>query len=342
MRFGRSLRSAFWRARVEDEVDTELEFHVEMRIRELVDEGMAPAQAREAALRRFGNIDKVNATCRDIGRRRDRDMRRTEYLSELKQDVTFAFRHLLKNPGFTIVAVLTLALGIGATTAIFSAVQAVVLRPLPVPEPERLFAIYETWKDRNGNVSGGNFTDAVAANTMFSEMTAIQYSSFNLSDAGGAERVIGARATASFWRLFDVAPEIGRVFVADEDQPGREDVVVLSHRLWRERFGQDRSIVGRQVRLNGRPYEVIGVMPASFDFTVDSEQLWVPVAFTPERKAQHDEHFLTIYGRLRDGVSAEQAQAELTRTAAGAREEFPARERGAWPDAQAVHDRVGR
>ena len=342
MRFGRSLRSAFWRARVEDEVDTELEFHVEMRIRELVDEGMAPAQAREAALRRFGNIDKVNATCRDIGRRRDRDMRRIEYLSELKQDVTFAFRHLLKNPGFTIVAVLTLALGIGATTAIFSAVQAVVLRPLPVPEPERLFAIYETWKDRNGNVSGGNFTDAVAANTMFSEMTAIQYSSFNLSDTGGAERVIGARATASFWRLFNVAPEIGRVFVADEDQPGREDVVVLSHRLWRERFGQDRSIVGRQVRLNGRSYEVLGVMPASFDFTVDSEQLWVPVAFTPERKAQHDEHFLTIYGRLRDGVSAEQAQAELTRTAAGAGEEFPARERGAWPDAQAVHDRVGR
>ena len=220
MRFGRSLRSAFWRARVEDEVDTELEFHVEMRIRELVDEGMTPAQAREAALRRFGNIDKVNATCRDIGRRRDRDMRRIEYLSELKQDVTFAFRHLLKNPGFTIVAVLTLALGIGATTAIFSAVQAVVLRPLPVPEPERLFAIYETWKDRNGNVSGGNFTDAVAANTMFSDMTAIQYSSFNLSDTAGAERIIGARATASFWKVFGVAPAIGRVFVADEDQTG--------------------------------------------------------------------------------------------------------------------------
>ena len=132
------------------------------------------------------------------------------------------------------------------------------------------------------------------------------------------------------------------MFAADEDQPGREYVVVLSHRLWRERFGEDRSIVGREVRLNGRPYEVIGVMPASFDFTDDSEQLWVPIAFTPERKAQHDEHFLVIYGRLRDGVSADQAQAELARTAAGAREEFPARELRTWPDALADHDRAGR
>ena len=248
MKFGRSLRSAFWRDRVEDEVDSELEFHVEMRVREFVSQGMTPADARQLAIRRFGDIHRVNAACRDIGRRRHRDMRRTEYLSELKQDVTFALRHLLKNPAFTIVAVLTLALGIGATTAIFSAVQAVVLRPLPVPAPERLFAVYETWKDRSGNISAGNFTDAVAANTMFSDMTAIQSSSFNLSDTAGAERIIGARATASFWKVFGVAPVLGRVFVADEDQPGREHVVVLSDRLWRERFGEDRSIVGRQVQ----------------------------------------------------------------------------------------------
>jgi predicted permease len=323
MKFGRSLRSAFWRGRVEDEVDTELEFHVEMRMREFVNQGMTLAQARELAIRRFGDIDKVNAACRDIGRRRYRDMRRTEYFSELKQDVTFACRHLLKNPAFTIVAVLTLALGIGAITAIFSAVQAVVLRPLPVPEPERIFAIYETWQDRRGNVSGGNFTDALAANTTFSDMTAIQYSSFNLSDSEGAERIIGARATASFWSVFGVAPSIGRVFGAEEDQPGREHVVVLSHRLWRERFLGDQSVIGRQVRLNGRPYEVIGVMPASFDFTDQSEQLWVPIAFTPERKATHDEHFLTIYGRLRDGVSPDHALAELGRTAEALEQNFP-------------------
>jgi predicted permease len=323
MKFGRTFRSAFWRGRVDDEVASEFEFHVEMRMRELVAGGMNPAQAREEAIRRFGNIDRVSATCRDIGRRRNSDMRRTEYLSELKQDVMFAFRHLFKNPGFTIVAVLTLALGIGATTAIFSAVRAVVLRPLPVPQPERIFAISETWRDRNGNVSAGNFTDAVAANTAFSDMTAIQYSSFNITDNASADRVIGARTTASFWKVFAVSPAMGRVFGTQEDQPGHERVVVLSHRLWRDRFGADPTVVGRQTRLNGTPYEIIGVMPSSFDFTEDSEQLWVPIAFTPERKAMHDEHFLTVYGRLRDGVSPDQALAELGRTARVLEQNFP-------------------
>ena len=143
MKFGQRLRSRFWRARVEDEVDAELSFHVEMRARELVEQGMHPADAREAAIRRFGDINRVNATCRAIGRQRDHDMRRTEYFSELSQDVSFACRQLLANPGFTIVSVLTLALGIGATTAIFSAVQSVVLRPLPFPAPDRLVSVYE-------------------------------------------------------------------------------------------------------------------------------------------------------------------------------------------------------
>ena len=144
MKFGQRLRSRFWRARVEDEVDAELSFHVEMRARELVEQGMHPADAREAAIRRFGDINRVNATCRAIGRQRDHDMRRTEYFSELTQDVSFACRQLLANPGFTIVSVLTLALGIGATTAIFSAVQSVVLRPLPFPQPDRLVSVYES------------------------------------------------------------------------------------------------------------------------------------------------------------------------------------------------------
>ena len=142
MTFGRRLRSRVWRGTVEDEVDAELEFHVDMRARELEARGMSPGDAREAAVRRFGDIERVNATCRSIGKQRDRGMRRTEYLTELAQDLTFATRQLLHHPGFTIVALLTLALGIGATAAIFSAVQAVVLRPLPVPEPSRILAVY--------------------------------------------------------------------------------------------------------------------------------------------------------------------------------------------------------
>jgi putative ABC transport system permease protein len=323
MRFGRSLRSRLWRGSLDEEVETELDFHVEMRTREYVAAGMDPAAARDAAVRRFGNLSRVNQTCRQIGRRRDQDMRRTEYLSELTQDVMFACRQLLKSPGFSSVAILTLALGIGATSAIFSAVHAVVLRPLPVPNPDRIVAVYELFRNNRGNVSAGNYVDAVAASTSFSHTTAIQYSSFNVGDSADAERVIGARTTVGFFGVFATPPALGRVYSVEEDQPGREQVVVLSHRLWTRRFGSDPQVVGRQVRLSGRPYEVIGVMPPSFDFTDQTEELWVPIAWTAERKATHDEHAFQIYGRLKAGVPVGQAESELARFAGDLRTRFP-------------------
>ncbi len=323
MKFGRSLRSRFWRGSLQEEVDNELDFHVEMRTREYIAAGMDPAAARDAAVRRFGDLSRVNQTCRQIGRRRDQDMRRTEYLSELMQDVTFACRQLLKAPGFSIIAILTLALGIGATSAIFSAVHAVVLRPLPVPDPDRLVAVYEFWRNNNGSMSAGNYVDAVAQSTSFSHTTAILYSSFNLGDSADAERIIGARTTAGFFGVFATPPALGRVYSVEEDQPGREQVVVLSHRLWTRRFGSDRQVVGRQIRMSGRPYEVIGVMPPSFDFTNQTEELWVPIAWTAERKAMHDEHTFQIYARLKAGVPAGQAASELAGFAADLRKRFP-------------------
>jgi predicted permease len=323
MKFGKSLRSRFWRASLEEEVDTELDFHVEMRTREYIASGMDPAAARRAAVHRFGDLNRVNKTCRRIGRQRDQEMRRTEYLSELTQDVTFACRQLLKSPGFSIVAILTLALGIGATAAIFSAVHAVVLRPLPVPDPDRIVAVYEFFRNSRGNMSAGNYVDAVSESASFSHTTAIQYSSFNVGDSADAERITGARTTAGFFGVFSTPPALGRVYSAEEDQPGREQVVVLSHRLWTRRFGSDRQIVGRQIRLSGRPYEVIGVMPPSFDFTDQTEQLWVPIAWTAERKAMHDEHAFQIYGRLKAGVTVRQAEAELARFAEDLRRRFP-------------------
>jgi predicted permease len=323
MEFGKRLRSRIWRDSVEDEVDAEFAFHVEMRVRELVAAGMEESAAREAAIRRFGDIKRVNDMCRRIGRGRDRDMRRTEYLSELIHDVRFSVRQLLSNPGFTAVAVLTLALGIGATAAIFSAVHAVVLRPIPVPDPERIIAVYEDLRGNRSNVSAGNFVDGVQPVSVFSHVTAIQYSSFNLADAENTERVIGARTTAGFFDVFATAPVHGRVFTADEDQPGREHVVVLSHRLWSRQFASDPSIVGRTIRLNGRQYEVIGIMPQHFDLTAQSEQLWVPIAFTPERKATHDEHYLQVYARLKPDGTMQQALSELLRNAADLRVRFP-------------------
>ena len=323
MKFGQRLRSRFWRVRVDEEVDSEFTFHVEMRTRELVGRGMSPDAAREAAIQRFGNIERVGATCRAIGKQRDNDMRRTEYLSELTQDVTFACRQLLRSPGFTVVAVLTLALGIGATTAIFSAVQSVVLRPLPFPQPDRLVSIYEYVRNNRSNVSAGNFVDGIEPVGAFSAVAAEQFSSFNLSDAADTERVIGGRVTAGFFDVFNLPPARGRVFTKEEDQPGREQVVVLSHRLWTRRFGSDPAAIGRRITLNEQPYEIIGVMPAAFDYTVDREELWVPIAFTAQRKAMHDEHYLQIYGRLKPGATNEQAIHQLHANAERLRVAFP-------------------
>ena len=189
-------------------------------------------------------------------------MRRTEYLSELAQDVRFACRQLARSPGFTAVAVVTLALGIGATTAIFSAVQSVVLKPLPFPQPDRLLSVYEYVRGNRNNVSAGNFVDGVEPVGAFSAVSAAQFSSFNLSDGGETERVVGARVTAGFFDVFNLPAAHGRVFTKEEDQPGREQVVVLSHRLWMRRFGGDPRVVGRRITLNERPYDVVGVMPA--------------------------------------------------------------------------------
>jgi len=323
MTFGRRLRSRIWRGSVEDEVDAELGFHVEMRARELEARGMSPVDAHDAAVRRFGDIERVNATCRSIGKQRDRGMRRTEYLTELTQDLTFAARQLFHHPGFTIVALLTLALGIGATAAIFSAVQAVVLRPLPVPEPSRILAVYTAFPQGRGNVAAGNYVDGIEPVSSFAATTAIRYSSFNVADTAEAERIIGARVTAGFFDVFGVAPALGRVFTKDEDRPGAPNVVVLSHRLWARRFGGSPVVLGSQVRLGGQPYEVIGVMPQAFDFTAQTEELWVPMAFTAERRAMHDEHQYQVYARLAAGATPERALAEVRRNAEGIRARFP-------------------
>ena len=263
-------------------------------------------------------------------------MRRTEYMTELRQDVTFAVRQLLRNPGFTLAAVVTLALGIGATTAIFSAVKSVVLQPLPFPAPERIVAVYEDLRGNRSNVSAGNFVDGIEPVQAFAATAAMQFSSFNMSGHGDAQRVVGARVTAGFFRVFDMAPERGRVFTAEEDQPGREQVVVLSHRLWRERFAGDPGVVGRQVTLNERAYDVIGVMPARFDYTADGEELWVPIAFTPERRAMHDEHYLAAYGAPEAEATLAAAAGELAQHRGTSARRLPARERR-----PPVHDDAG-
>ncbi|MGE5816213.1 MAG: ADOP family duplicated permease, partial [Acidobacteriota bacterium] len=323
MDFRLRFPSRIWRPDVENEVDDELGFHLEMRTREYVGRGMTPTEARREAFEKFGDYRRTRRECRSIGRQRERRMRMLEYLSELRQDGLFALRQMWAAPAFTATALVTLAVGIGATTAIFSAVNAVVLRPLPMREPGRLVYVAEVSRGLLADVSAGNYVDTTARQRSFDQLAAINYTSFNISEDGAPERLVGARVTASFFAVLGVPPAAGRVFSQAEDQPGHERVVVLSHRLWQRRFGANPALVGRDIRLNGQPYSVVGVMPASFDLTSDSEELWVPIAFTPERRATHDEHYLTVVGRLKSGTSVEQANADLHSIALGLRKAFP-------------------
>jgi putative ABC transport system permease protein len=307
----RSLRSWLWRVPLDQEVDEEIAFHLEMRTRELIAQGIEPDAAREAALRRAGDLRKLKRTCVEIGRKRDREMRLTQWLEEFRDDVKFAVRHLTAAPGFALIAAFTLALGIGATTAIFSVVHAVVLRPLPFPEPDRVLFVGEEWNGQPSAVSIGNFHDWRTHAKSFAALAAMQYFSFNLAEGDQPERVVGGRVTHTWFDVIGIPPLHGRVFTAQEDAPGAAPVAVVSHRLWTRRFGADPRLLGREIRLNSQPYIVIGVMPPSFDLTADSEELWTPAAFTPTQLAEHDEHHLQVIGRLAPHVSIDQARAEL-------------------------------
>ncbi|MBC7896774.1 MAG: ABC transporter permease [Cytophagaceae bacterium] len=307
----RQLHSPLWRAGAGEEVSSELAFHIDMLTKEFVEQGLPPDEARAAALARFGDLEAIRADCVTQGTQRDHAMHRTERLNELRQDIRSGVRLLLRTPAFTAVAVLTLALGIGATTAIFSAVRSVVLRPFPFAHPERVMYISEVYEGERGNASIGNLVDIAAQARSWEAIGALSFTSFNLDDAEVPQRVLAARATAGLFTVLGVRPELGRVFRLDEDAPGADAVVVLSHALWQANFAGDRGVLERTIRLSGRPHRIIGVMPADFDPTESGEQLWVPAAFTPTQKAEHDEHYLDVLGLLKEGVTPAQAEAEV-------------------------------
>src|SRR6476646_4390941 len=238
-------------------------------------------------------------------------------------DIRFAVRSLRRSPTLTIAVVLTLALCIGATTAVFSVVYAVLFRPLPFANPTELVLFREVWKGMPGSVSVGNWADAKREDRLFAHLVPMAGASVNLAGSDVPENVTGARVGWDFFRLLGAAPAIGRGFLPDEDRPGSDGVVVLSDGLWRRRVGADRGIVGREVRIDGVPRQVIGVMPASLDYTLYDEELWLPAAFTPAQLAEHDEHYLAVLGRLKAGVTMAQARSELDQIARGLQERYP-------------------
>ena len=245
-------------------------------------------------------------------------------MDTLRQNVRFALRSLRKSPALTLSVVLTLALCIGAVTAIFSVVYAVLFRPLPFADPEAILLVRTTWKEQENSFSAGNWWDVKRQATSFSHFVPGHGESFNLSGSDSPENVDGARVGAEFFSLLGVVPALGRAFRPEDDAPGSAgQVVILSDGLWRRRFGADRSVVGREIRLDGRSHTVIGVMPPQLEYTLWDEELWVPTGFTPERLAMHDEHYLVVLARLAPGVTREQGAQELDGLARWLRENHP-------------------
>jgi predicted permease len=246
-------------------------------------------------------------------------------MQTLWQDLRYGARMLLKNPGFTLIAVITLALGIGANAAIFNVVNAVLLRPLPFKEPERLIMIRETKLPQfpEFSVSPGNFLDWKSQNTVFERLVAFNGSSFNLIGTGDPEQLRGQRVTEGFLAMLGAQPELGRDFLPEEDQPGRNNVVILSHGLWQRRFGGDPKIINQPITLSGRSYTVIGVMPATFNFGGRETELWTPMGFTSDDAQNHGGHYLSAIGQLKPGATLEQARSEMSAIAGRLAQQYP-------------------
>ena len=249
-------------------------------------------------------------------------------LHEFVHDLRYGARMFVKAPAFFAVAVLTLALGIGANSAIFSFVDAALLKPLPYENPERILQIWEKPPGGGNNVvSAMNFLDWQRQTSSVEAMTATTGSSLTLTGQGDPVLLRAGRVSAGYFNVFAVAPFLGRTFTPDEDTPGKEHVVVLSHRLWAAQFGSDPRIVGKSLTLNGEPYTVIGVMPARSAFDRSFNQLWRPLAFKPSERTRNF-HWLGVVARLKPGVTIEKARSELDAIGARIAVDFPDSNKG--------------
>lgn len=238
----------------------------------------------------------------------------------LRQNISFGIRTLLKSKGFTLTAVLTLALGIGATTAIFSVVYA-VFEPMPYPNPDQLMVVWAKMPGGRNSVPGGDFLEWQRRSTSFQGMGAWTGASFNVATDDRPEQVPGSRRTPGFFTMEGMPFLLGRDFVPEEGQVGQDHVVILSHRLWSNQFNSNRDLIGKDIRMNGEPYTVVGVLqPGTYDRF--NSQLWVPLSFRPDQ-ITHDTNFMLVMARLKDGVTIEQAQADMNGIAAQLQQEFP-------------------
>jgi putative ABC transport system permease protein len=319
-RYRRLLRSD-----IAADVDEELQFHLEMRARHFEARGLAADAAHRAARERFGDVGRVAGWLRRHDHAQERARRAREIMSSIGQNLRIGVRALRKQPTFTAAVVLTLALGIGATTAMFSVVYGVLLRPLPYGEPDRLVRVWTAWKPSlaRSAVSAANWRDWRAQNRVFEDVALIHNNrSFNLGGQGDPERLQGAYVSANLFPILQASPLLGRTFTDAENEVGGEQVVVLSHALWARRFSADPSIVGRTLTLNGVPTTVVAVMKPDFRYPSREIELWTPVRVPPEEYTYRTWGSYSAVARLKQGVTLAQAQSDMNRVSANLAQQY--------------------
>ena len=320
-----ALRSLLRRSQAERELDEELRYHVERQTEQNIRLGMNLEEAQSAAQKAFGGVEQA--------KERSRDARGVRWVEDLWQDLRYGARMLLKNPGFTLIAVITLALGIGANAAIFSVVYGVMLRPLPYHEPERLVRLWtDNAKEKNpkDGTSYPNLADWRSQSTAFTEIANYSGDLVFITTGDAPEQVRIDRVSANLFPLLGVHPLLGRTF-SPEDEERRERVVVLSYGLWRRRFGADPKVIGKTLEVNGQSTQVIGVMPAGFYFSGEEVQFWEPATLTPRYDVARLGRTVDawwVIGRLKPGVRISEARAEMTSISRRLAEAYPAENTG--------------
>src|SRR5499426_1088108 len=298
-------RNLFRKARKEQELTEEIDAYLDMLVEQKIKDGLDPAEARRAAKIELGGREQVKEKVREVNA--------GYQLEVLWQDLRYGLRTLGRNPGFATVAALTLALGIGANTAIFSVVNAVLLRPLPYSEPERLvtLAYYHAMSGFEA-AHEPDFLEWREQGKAFEEVAAYTYRTVDLSGSGEAERLNAALVSADLFSTLGVGPALGRVFTADEDKAGGAPVVILSHALWRRRFGGDPQMVGRSITLDGKSHTVIAIMPPGFQFP-GGQDLWTPLALDVNRALGGERMMiLSVIARLKPGATLAAARSDLS------------------------------
>jgi putative ABC transport system permease protein len=307
MKIGTRLRGFLRREVTIGEIEQEMRSHVELMTEANIARGMSPDAARAAAMQGFGNLTRMSERAYDV--------RASGGLETMWQDLRFGVRTLVRNPGFAAVAIVTLALGTGATSAMFSFVYAVVLSPLPYREPDRLLSVVEHRQGVDMGLSGPDYIDWRAAATSFEQLAASAATTANLTGRGEPERVGAARVSANYFDALGVPPAHGRGFRWSDEPHGAPRVAVLGDGLWRRRFAADPGLVGQTIAINGEPYVVVGIMPPEISLRTTSAQVWLPLALAPREQQSPGARFLIVTGRLRPGIAATQAEAELVEIA---------------------------